>query len=170
MHKIEVKVIKSHSEQVLTDLPCFWMLWELLSLWPVLKIMKTSQVMKLTYPKRIFTSVYLFLICCWHRRCSYFKSCYPLLAGDRSTLSLPPHLSGRSDNSGKGKSFNKLLCFKEVQIFPCANTQAYFHNYNKCEHILLAGLCGCRLREGVLNWAREESGALFMENREKYSA
>lgn len=50
VHKIEVKVIKSHSERVLTDPPCFWMLWELLSLWPVLKIMKTSQVMKLLYP------------------------------------------------------------------------------------------------------------------------
>lgn len=67
MHKIEVKVIKSHSEQVLTDLPCSWMLWELHSLWPVLKIMKTSQVMKLIYPKRTFPSAYLFLICCWHR-------------------------------------------------------------------------------------------------------
>lgn len=67
VHKIEAKVIKSHSEQVLTDLPHFWMLWELLPLWPVLKIMKTSQVMKLIYPKRIFASVYLFLICCWHR-------------------------------------------------------------------------------------------------------
>lgn len=67
VHKIEVKVIKSHSEQVLTDLPCFWMLWELLSLRPMLKIMKTSQVMKLIYPKRIFASACFFLICCWYR-------------------------------------------------------------------------------------------------------
>lgn len=67
VHKIEAKVIKSHSEQVLTDLPCFWMLWELLSLWPVLKIMKSSQVVKLLFPKRTFASVHLCLICCWYR-------------------------------------------------------------------------------------------------------
>lgn len=67
VHKIEVKVIKSHSEQVLTDLPHLWMLREPLSLWPVLKIMKTSQVMKLIYQKRIFAPAYLFSICCWHR-------------------------------------------------------------------------------------------------------
>lgn len=60
MHKIEVKVIKSHSEQVLTDLPCFWMLWELLSLWPVLKIMKTSQVMKHTSKEDFSFYVFVF--------------------------------------------------------------------------------------------------------------
>lgn len=67
VHKIEVQVITSRSESILTALPCAGVLWELLFLWPVLKIMKTSQVMKLINPKRIFASVYLFLMWCWHR-------------------------------------------------------------------------------------------------------
>ena len=62
VHKIEVKVIKYHSEQVLTDLPCFWMLWELLSLWPVLKIMKTSQVTKHTSKEAFSFCVFVFNI------------------------------------------------------------------------------------------------------------
>lgn len=74
VHKIEAKVIKSHSEQVLTDLLCFWMLRELLSLWPVLKIMKSSQVVKLLFPKRTFASAHVFNMLL-QQRCSYFKSC-----------------------------------------------------------------------------------------------
>lgn len=103
VHKIEAKVIKSHSEQVLTDLLCFWMLRELLSLWPVLKIMKSSQVVKLLFPKRTFASAHVFLICCYNRDAVILNPAPRLWM---ETVTVPQCPSGRWDNSCKGKGLN----------------------------------------------------------------